>query len=250
MRRRGVHAGLLIQLLLLVSSAVWSGSAAAQPVRGPHQTVDSRYSTTRPNAATGTYFSATYHAAGNPNASPPYMRRMIAWPPQGFRYDMSVPARCTASDIELEVRGPAACPAASRVGGGITQGRLFGSFGGPLKVVIFNNTNEQIFLVGSAGLASVSRGHVRRDQSIEFASPTCYPSFDPPGCPIDNALQLGTTVTVPRYTKSVRGTVRSYLTTPPRCPAAGYWKTPIRFWWADGSADTVVTKQACTRPRP
>jgi hypothetical protein len=246
-RHRAVRAGLLT--LLLASSAVWAGSALAQPVSGPHQTVDSRYSTTRPNAAMGTSYSATYHAAGDRHAEPPYMRRMRAWSPPGFRYDTSVPARCSASDLELEIRGAAACPAASRVGGGTTEGRLFGSFGGPLKVVIFNNTNEQIFVVGSPGLASVSRGHIYRDGSIAFASPTCYPSVDPPGCPIDNALQLGTTVTVPRYTRSSGGKVRSYLTTPPRCPAAGHWKTPIRFWWADGTIDTVVTKQACTRRR-
>ena len=37
----------------------------------------------------------------------------------------------------------------------------------------------------------------------------------------------------------------SYLTTPPTCPASGHWETPISYWWADGTKDTVVTEQPC-----
>ena len=28
----------------------------------------------------------------------------------------------------------------------------------------------------------------------------------------------------------------------------GQWQTRIRFWWADGSEDTVTTQQPCTAP--
>ena len=230
----------------LATVAACAASATARPVRGPHQVVDSRLTTTRPNAPTGTIYSGTYHAAGNAKAYPPYMRRMVAYPPRGYRYDTTVPARCTASDIELEALGPGACPAASRVGGGSTDGLWLGRFRSTLKVDIFNNANEQIFLVsGSPGLATVARGRIYRDGSIEFASPTCFPSIRPPGCPVDNALQLGTSVTIPAYTRRSGGKLRSYITTASRCPATGYWRTPIRFWWADGSVDTVVAPQRC-----
>jgi hypothetical protein len=174
---------------------------------------------------------------------------MVSYSPPGLRYDTSVPARCTASDIELQTLGPGACPAASRVGGGTTVGNFLGRFPSTLTIDAFNNTGEQIFLVSSPFLATVARGQIHRDGSVEFASPTCYPAVQPPGCPVDTALQISSSVTVPPYTRTSGGRVRSYFTTPPKCPAAGYWRTPVRFWWGDGSIDTVVVKQACKRAR-
>jgi hypothetical protein len=177
------------------------------------------------------------------------MRRMVSYPPRGYHYDTTVVPHCSASDIELEAFGPPACPAASRLGGGTTEGVWLGRFRTTLKIEVFNNTAEQIFLVsGSPGLATVARGRIYRNGSIEFASPTCFPSIRPPGCPVDNALQLGSDVTIPARTRKIRGRVRSYMTTATRCPASRSWRTPIRFWWADGSVDTVVAKQPC-RPR-
>jgi hypothetical protein len=243
-----VGAAVLIQLLL-AAAATWPASAAAQPVSGPHETIDNRLSTTHANAAAGFSFTGTYHAAGNANANPPYMRRMIAYPPRGLRYDTSVPARCTASDIELGVRGAAACPAASRLGGGTTLTSFFGRFPAKVSLDFLNNSGEQIILARSSGLATVARGRIRPDGSVEFASPTCYPRVQPPGCPVDDVLQVKSSITVPPYTRSSGGRVRSYLTTPPSCPAAGSWRGPIRLWWADGSVDTVVSQQPCTRPR-
>jgi hypothetical protein len=247
-RHRRVMIGLLIQLVL-VAAGVGAQSAAAKAVSGPRETVDSRLTTTRPNAPTGFDYTGSYHAPGNPKGSPPYMRRMRSYSP-GLRYDTSVPARCAASDFQLELLGPKACPAASRVGGGTTQGSFMERFPTTLTIDVFNNTAQQIFLVRTPGLNTVARGRIYPDGSAEFASPTCYPSVQPPGCPVDNALQLGSHVSVAPYTRRIYGKLRSYLTTPAKCPAVGYWKTPIRFWWADGAVDTVVTRQPCSRPRP
>jgi len=223
--------------------------AAGQPISGRHGTIDQRNTTTRPGAPTGFSFSGAYHAAGNPRADPPYMRRMTFYQPRGMRYDTSVPARCTASDLELEAFGPAACPAASRLGGGEIKGVWMGRFRSTLHMDIFNNTGEQVVVARTPYIAFVARGRFSRDRSsIEWDSPTCWPT-PPVGCPVDNTLQLAAIQKVKPYTRTVRGVVRSYLTTPPRCPAAGYWKTPVRLWWADGTTDTMVTKQHCARSR-
>jgi hypothetical protein len=64
----------------------------------------------------------------------------------------------------------------------------------------------------------------------------------------DYVLQLKSSTILPPYKRTSRGFVRSYATTPPKCPAGGNWRTTIRFWWADGSVDRVVSKQACKRP--
>jgi hypothetical protein len=233
--------------LALASCGLDAAAATAKPVSGPHQVVDSRLTTTRPGAPTGAVYTGRYHAAHDPNGAPPYMRRMVAYPPRGFRYDTGVPARCGASDVELEAFGGSACPKASRIGGGTTQGVFLDRFRNTLPVEVFNNANEQILLVGSPGLATVARGRIHRSGAVEFASPTCFPAVQP--CPVDNALQLGSSVRFARYTRSVNGRTRSYMTTAPRCPRGGEWRTPIRFWWADGSVDTVVTKQPCRGAR-
>jgi hypothetical protein len=222
-------------------------AASAAPVTGPHQRVENTFTTKRTSAPTGFFYRATYHAANRPKEPPPYMRKMVSWRPRGMRIDTSVPARCTASDVELATRGAAACPKGSRLGGGTTRTAFMGEFPSDVQVEMFNNTGQQIILVRSPGLTSIARGRIRPDNSVVFESPTCFPSTA--GCPVDNALQLGSNIKVAPYVKRSGGKVRTYMRTPPTCPRRGHWRTPIRFWWSDGSSETVVTKQPCRAPK-
>ncbi|MFL5895686.1 MAG: hypothetical protein ACJ76Z_11335 [Thermoleophilaceae bacterium] len=240
------NRGLSVVVLLLASAMAWPTLAGADPVSGPHETVDSRLTTTQPGAPTGSHFTGSYHAAGNPSADPPYMRRMVFYNPPGLRIDTSVPDRCTASDLALATMGASACPAGSRIGGG-TATAVFMGQKTTLPADILNNENEQIIIVRSPFVASVSRGRINPDGSIAFASPTCFPALPQPACP-DDVLQLGSDMSMPTLTRMAGGLVRSYLTTPPACPVSGDWETPIRFWWADGTTETVTTHQPCTRP--
>jgi hypothetical protein len=220
---------------------VLSASASAEPVSFPHGTVDQQYTTTQPGSPTGLTLAAAYHAADDPHGDPPYMRKMVFYPPPGARPDTSVPDRCTASDLALQAQGPAACPAGSILAKGSSSGRVLGVFSGSLDMFLVNNTDEQIIVGQTPLLWTVSRGHIRPDGSIEFAFPTCFPSVDPVGCPVDDVLQLGSSMNTPPYTRGSR----SYFTTPPTCPASGHWETPIRYSWADGTTDTAVTQQPC-----
>jgi hypothetical protein len=216
----------------------------AAPVSGPHETLDNQFSTTRPDAPSGFSFAGHYHAADDPAGYPPYMRSMVFFPPAGLRYDTSVPDRCDATDVELVVLGASACSAGSRLGGGTSTAAFLGGAPSTVAVDFLNNTDEQIILARSPGLATVSRGRIRPDGSVAWASPTCFPSLQPVGCPVDDVLQLESSIAVPQYTRPA-GT---YLTTPPKCPATHHWETPVRLSWADGSVDTVTTRQPC-RPR-
>jgi hypothetical protein len=170
------------------------------------------------------------------------MRRMTFHPPAGTRYDTGALDRCTATDAELALRGPSACPESSRLGGGTGRAKAMGSEQ-TVEINVFNNTDEIVMVISSPGLFTVSRGKIGADGSQTFESPTCYPSVNLAGCPVDNALQTGSDVTMPVHVRDGR----SYLTTPPTCPESGYWETPVRFWWADGSEDTAVTRQPCTQ---
>src|SRR5690349_9109297 len=99
----GLRAGLVLSLTCALTAA----PALAEPASGPRETVDQAYTTTAPGAPTGLGYSGTYHAAGDPQGNPPYMRKMVFYPPAGFRYDTGVPDQCTATDLQLEAQGPA-----------------------------------------------------------------------------------------------------------------------------------------------
>lgn len=235
-----------------VVCAMWAAPAAAEPVAGPREDVDQRFTTTRPHSPTGGGLTASYHAAGDRKGNPPYLYRMVVTPPRGMRYDTSVPEQCTAPDPVLEALGPDACPAGSRLGGGTAEGIFYQPIGHAFEVDhykhnlhVLNNANEQIVLVESEGY-TVVRGRLRPDGSFDFHPTTCFPA--PPGgmCADDYILQLKTANFLPAYTKRSGGRVRSYATTPRTCPASGSWSTTLRFWWSDGSADRVVSRQPCS----
>jgi hypothetical protein len=247
-----VRASLLIQLIC-VFFATWSACAAAQPGAGPRETVNQRFTTTRPSSPTGLGWTGVYHAAGNPRGNPPYMRRMTFYPPRGMRYDTSVPDRCSAPDAVLEVMGPAACPPGSRIGGGSAEGIFFEPIAHSFvfdhykhTADVLNGANQQIILIKSEGY-TVVRGRTRRDGSTEFDPPTCFPAPPAGRCVDDYVLQLRSSTFMPAYKKTIGGRVRSYATTPASCPARGYWRSTVRFWWAGGAVDSVVTKQPCRR---
>jgi hypothetical protein len=246
MRSRVVRAGLLLWALC----ALWPAAAAAQPASGPREVLDQAFTATHANRPTGVRFTGAYHAAGNKKGNPPYLKRMIFYPPPGLRYDTSVPARCTAPDVVLQVQGPAACPAASRLGGGTTEGVFYEPVASAFVIDrykhtldVMNNANEQIILVKAEGYA-VARGRIRPDGSQEFRNQTCFPK-PPTGCTSDYVLQTMSAARLARYTRAVNGRVRSYATTPPKCPASGYWRTTVKLWWKGGAVDSVVTKQPC-----
>jgi hypothetical protein len=228
---------------VLLALCAWPATAAAAPASFPHGTLDSQLTTTKPNTPTGGSYDGRYHAANDPDADPPYMQRMIFYEPAGMRRDTSVPAQCTASDVELALRGPDACPAGSQIGQGESTTKLMGE-ATTVQLQMFNNADQQIILARSPLVTSIARGRIHPDGSIEFASPTCYPSVPGVTCPVDTVLQIQTHMETPAY-RDAAG--RSYLTTPPKCPKAGHWRTTIRFWWKDGTEDTVVSTQPCSR---
>lgn len=258
MRRSVVRLGLLVPLVCALSQLL-SAAAAAQPASGPHEDVDQSFTTTRPDSPTGVNYSGVYHAPGDPQGNPPYLRQLIFYPPRGTRFDTSVPDRCTATDAQLQVMGPAACSPGSRLGGGTAEGLFFAPVTHAFLIDhyqhtldVMNNADEQILLVQSEGF-TVVRGRIRPDGSSEFNPTTCFPAPPAGPCADDYILQLKSSTMVPPYTKISGGRTRAYVTTPPTCPARGFWQTTIRLSWSDGSVDNVVSNQPCAgagRPRP
>src|SRR5205085_3097359 len=82
------------------------------------------------------------------------------------RIDTSVPARCTASDFQIELQGSSACPSASRVGdGGATFATGMPAPGDTfaLDFELFNAAEQIIFVArphGQSQVVSVSRSQI------------------------------------------------------------------------------------------
>jgi hypothetical protein len=254
MGRSALRTCLLAQLAL-ASLALMATPAAAEPVSFARGTVDQTFTTTRPSSPTGLGFDSRFHAAGDEQGNPPYLRRMVVHPPAGMRYDTSVPDQCTATDAELRLRGPNACPQGSLLGDGITTGVFMFPVADNLSdqfvfhefwhiLHVFNNANEQIVLVEAEGY-EVVRGRFRDDGAIDWQLPTCFPA-PPTGCVDDYIIQLTNSTFLPPYTEESADGVRSYATTPPECPRSGHWDTAVELFWSDGSYDNVVTTQPCS----
>ena len=109
---------------------------------------------------------------------------------------------------------------------------------------LFNNTDEEILIISTPGVYSVSRGKIGADQSLTFEPPTCFPNVSVARCPVDNALQLGSHMVLDTIVRDGRG----YLTTPPTCPESGYWTNGMEYWWADGSHETLSFQLPCSQP--
>ena len=92
-RTRSVVASTLLVGAVFVAPA---GASAAR-VEFARGTIDQALTSDRPGTPTGTRFSARYHAAGDRDAPPPYMRKMTFYPSAGWRWDTSVPGAPSSS---------------------------------------------------------------------------------------------------------------------------------------------------------
>src|SRR3954466_9235619 len=139
---------LLRALAVLIPSLLLSTAVAAAEST-PAADFDLSLGARTPAAATPMAIRIVYKNPDDPNAAPSPQRRIVIELPRGTRVDGSAVPVCTASDAELQARGPSACPAGSRVGSGTAELR---TDGGPLfdpfidDVDIFNGGKELVEL--------------------------------------------------------------------------------------------------------
>src|SRR5437868_4744414 len=81
--------------------------------------------------------------------------------------------------------------------------------------------------------------------TLDGPVPTCLTGGDPPdGCPVDELKLLANHLQVTPFAVGTR----NYGTTPPACPASGFWQTRVTLSYADGSVDTISPRSQCHRP--
>ena len=109
----------------LVAAACPSAGAAAVP----RQVGSMTYTTTVPGAPSGNVMDWRFQNPENPALKPHTVRRMVVHGPRGGVIDTTAPPQCHASDAELMVEGPSACPAGTLVGSGLAVSDLGGRSG-------------------------------------------------------------------------------------------------------------------------
>ena len=237
-----------VYLLTLAKAADGAESADAiqsGSTEGDYQTASLRFIESAPGRASGYRVRIDYSNPDDPEAKPPSVREVVEVFARGTRIDTGAPDRCAATDAELTLRGRSACPPGSMVGTGFI--RLDTGVPGPgryLKedVTFLNNTNQLIYLTKdrATGARTVVRARVRGHRVVTEAP--LLPGAAPDGTAID--VVRGD---FPKLVRMRDGRRRAYVMTPEHCPARGFWANRVRFAYHDGTTQTEMTRNRCSR---
>jgi hypothetical protein len=195
-----------------------------------------QFASNTPGAATAMHLYIVYRNPADPNGKPSPIRHLVITAPQGTQIDLAM-SRCAASDQQIMIEGPSACPTASQVGQG-TLTAITG-FGPPIDPYL---TDVTIFNTGQ-GLVEIARDHntgaTITDDRIQIQGNTLIgnpPAF--PGGPPDGQTAVRTIdFTFPASTR--------YITTPPSC-TTGEWASQASFSFADGTTQHVSSTTPCS----
>lgn len=229
---------------LLVGLVVGASAIAAPPA--PAETtrrseLEAGFSSAAPGTSTGLRLGVVYRAAGDPDAKPSPIRSLLIALPTGTVFDASAAPECRASDAELTLLGPAACPAASQVGSGsftaITGiGAPVDPFVGDLYV--FHGPAQLIEVVTAPGTRlPVGIDRLRVSEGTISARPAPVPGGPPDGQTAVREVRL----TIPARTAGAH----TLFTTPPDCPASDAWTSRGTFGFADGTSDEATATTPC-----
>jgi hypothetical protein len=222
--------------------AVAAMALAAPATAGAGERADFAIGFAQRAAATPTAMTMhiRYKAPGDPEGKPSPIRGVVVDLPPGTRFVTEAAAPCTASDVELQARGRAACPAASRLGAGsltaITGLAALDPF--PTDVTLFRSPEGIIELVSRRGGDQTLVAERLTLQGTRLsASPKPVPGGPPDGQTaardIDWLLDRA-----------------GYLVTPGACPPEGAWISRGTFTFADGAIDRAVSATPCARVSP
>jgi hypothetical protein len=198
------------------------------------------FGTRKPARTTSLNLFIRYTQPDDPQAKPPAIRHLEIDFPAGTRFHSDRVAACKASDADAMARGPAACPAASRIGGGPI--RVITGFGPPFDpfdspTPTFNDGNGWLEISqdpSKSVTVAVTRATVSGSRLTEDVAAV-------PGGPPDWMSAVSTVdLTFPEDT--------GYVTTPPTCRGGG-WVTSAKFEFGDGTTQYARDTTPCRKRR-
>lgn len=239
---RGRLAGAVVGAIAVAGMGA-QASAQSEP---PRQTYSDRFTTEVPGAAAGRTYAIDYFDPADRDGKPHAFSHLRVELAEGARFDTSALPHCDASDAQLMAAGPGACPADSQVGTDETV--VDTGFDGPNRQFTtdfaFFNAKDQLILVATVrenGARLVIRGRIG-ERTLDIDNPMI------PGTPPDGGAAKSQ-----RGRFEPRATVRdgrqvNYITTPPTCPASGYWVNRVIYTYRDGVQQAAESRSPCRRP--
>jgi hypothetical protein len=218
--------------------------AAVLPPSGHASSLVLQFSSKAPKSSTAMTLHIRYtKTGGDPNTKPSPIRRFQLDAPAGTAFHTTQVPACEASDAEVMLSGPGACPSASRIGGGTVTvitgfGQPFDPFVSPTPV--FNDGKGWLEVSQTPSDPAITVAVTRLTVT---GSRVSGPIGASPGGPPDG--QSAVSAVDLSFAAST-----GYITTPPTCPASGKWVATGTFTFADGTTQVVTGDTPCTSPRP
>jgi len=243
MRERfiGVHVAVAIAAILAVTAPA---APAATRASGSVS-----YTSMRPGSVTGIVADFHYRNPDDPNAKPPAVAKLVVRTPPGSGIDVTARPQCHASDAEIHVRGPAACPSSAKVGTSLAiaeSGRLGGhSMRATNDVTMFNSGDGIIGAAVNRDFPFIK--NVDHTRVAGNTSTTVFPIF--PGLPPPDSY----TAFVTQHSALpplVGAGGRPWARTPPTCPRTGYWTIAVTFTFHDGVVESIASHSPCRAKKP
>jgi hypothetical protein len=240
MRRRGTFWGTTV---LVAAGALGAVTASADTT--PAGDFSFQFSSTQPGTPTGLAFRQLYKNPSDPNAKPSPVRRFLFGAPAGTVFDGSAVPACAATDEQFQQMGRAACPAESVVGTGFitVMTGMPGEQPLPADATVFNSGDGIIELFtapGTGTFLAIERPKFRGADAFEDTdiAPT-------PGGPPDGQSAAREAYIEFPLTRGPDG--RSFITTPPGCPAGERWTARFEWTNADGNSYANTHDVSCGR---
>ena len=222
------------------------GAAPAHADSTPAGDFSFKFSSSRPGTATGLEFRQLYKNPDDPDAKPSPVRRFLFGGPEGTLFDGSAVPACDATDQELQQMGKNACPAESVVGSGFisVMTGVPGEQPYPLDTTVFNSGDGIIELFTEQGT-----GTYLANERPKFRDGNVFEDTDiavTPGGPPDGMSAAREAYIEFPISRGDGG--KSFITTPPACPASGRWTARFEWTNADGNSYSNKDDMQCTSP--
>lgn len=229
-----------VALALAAALAPVSAAAAEPTARVEYGDM---FTTRTPGAPSGRLFFDEFFDARDAGAKPPAVQHFHFELPKGARFDTTAVPACGATDAQLMAQGADACTPGSQVG---TEVFSFDTGAdGPNRLVtsditFLNDPGQLIILTQEreTGSRVVVRATLGRDTEDFDISPL-------PGTPPEGGADKREDGT---YPVSTGPEGRSWLTTPPTCPASGKWTFRAVYTFRNGEKVVKTSDSPCDRP--
>ncbi len=229
--------GAVLAIALLAAATATVALAASEIA-----TFSVKHSAKAEGASTGISFKTTFADPDAATGLPSGVKAFTIKLHKGTKIDAAGATQCKASAEDLMAKGPAACPAASRIGKGTaTATPPTGGAGVTVDAVVFNEKvsgrNAFLFMFVSNNAYVTAFDAFVKGNKLSASG-------------LDGAIPGGLIVTkfngtIDKHSKGKGKKKHDLITTPATCPKSKKWTNSGTFTFNNGDKDTATSTSAC-----